>query len=185
MPREKRTGEYTLRSGSSVVVFWIGAVVMAVVIATPLARSDWRVFVFAVAPALLLVWALWIALYRPAIRYDARRAVVVNMGRTHVLPWPRVAGVRQRLGIDFELDSGRVVKAVGVPPPRRLGNVASNFDRRTRPAYDFNRNADILDSFRVAAAPDDESVVSRWDAIPLIIGAVLVVVVVVEVLVEI
>lgn len=182
MPRKKRAGEYTLRSSSSVVVFWLGATVIAVLITTPLVQADWRVFALMVAPAFLLIWALWIALYRPAIRYDERRAVVVNMGRTHMLPWHHVTGIRQRLGIDFDLDGGRVVTAVAVPPPRRLGNVASNFDRRTRPAYDFSRNADILEGFRAAAAPTDESVVSRWDAIPLTIGAVLLVAVAVEVL---
>lgn len=181
MPRKKRTGEYTLRSGSSVIVFWLGVAVMAILVATPLARADWRVFAFVLAPALVVTWVLWIALYRPAVRYDESRAVVVNIGRTHVLPWHRVTGVRQSLGVDFELDGGRVVKAVGVPPPRRPGNLARNFDRRTRPAYDFNRNAEILEGFRVAAAPTDESVVSRWDAIPLAIGAVLIIAVVIEV----
>jgi hypothetical protein len=183
MPRKKHTGEYTLRSGSSVAVFWIGAVVMAVVVATPLVRADWRVFAFAIAPALLLTWALWIVLYRPAVRYDARGAIVVNIGRTHVLPWNRVTRIRQRLGIDFDLDDGRIVKAVGVPPPRRPGNLASNFDRRTRPVHDFSRNAEILEGFRVAAAPVEASVMSRWDVIPLAIGAVLVVAVVIDALI--
>jgi hypothetical protein len=183
MPRKKRAGEYTLRSGSSVVVFWIGAVVMAVVIATPLVMANWRVFAFAIAPALLLTWVLWIVLYRPAVRYDASGAVVVNIGRTHVLPWNRVTRIRQRLGIDFDLDDGGVVKAVGVPPPRRPGNLASNFDRRTRPVYDFSRNAEILEGFRVAAAPVEESVVSTWDLIPLAIGAVLIIAVVLDALI--
>jgi hypothetical protein len=182
MPRRNRTDKYTIRSGSSVVVFWVGAAVMTVVIVTPLLRADWRVFTFVIAPALLLVWVLWIALYRPAVRFDARRVVVVNIGRTHVLPWPRVISIRQRLGLDFDLDGGTVVKAVGVPPPRRLGNVASMFDRRTRPTYEYSQNADLLESVRVAAAPDGAPVVSKWDTIPLAIGVALILAIAVEVL---
>jgi hypothetical protein len=182
MSRKNRTDEYVLRSSSSVAVFWIGAALMAILIGTPLVRADWRVFAFAVAPALLLTWVLWIMLYRPAVRYDASRAIVINIGRTHVLPWPRVTGIRQRLGIEFDLDSGGVVKAVGVPPPGRPGNLASMLDRRTRPVHDVTRNAEILESVRVAARPGDEPVVSRWDVLPLVIGSALIVAVAVEVL---
>ncbi len=185
MSWKKRRGEYVMRSTSSAAVFWVGAAVMVVLIGTPLLRADWRLFAFAIAPALLLAWALWIVLYRPAVRYDASRAIVINIGRTHVLPWHRVTGVRQGLGVEFQLGGGGVVKAVGVPPPRRPGNVASLFDRRTRPVYDLTRNAEILDSVRVAAAPGDEPVASRWDILPLTIGAVLIVAVVVEALVRI
>ncbi|MCU1415748.1 MAG: hypothetical protein JWN80_3088 [Microbacteriaceae bacterium] len=183
MPRNKRSGEYTLRSGSSAVIFWIGAVVLGIVVVVPLVSGQWRVSAFAIAPALLLVWALWIALYRPAVRYDSSRAVVINMGRTHVLPWPRVSRVRQGIGLQFELVDGGHVVAVAVPPPRRTGNVASFFDRRTRPVQDVTRDAELLDSVRVAAAPGADPVASHWDVVPLAIGVVLVVAVVVEVII--
>ncbi len=183
MPRKKAPDEYTLRSGSSVVVLWIGTIVLAIVVVVPLASGQLRLFAFAVAPALLLIWGLWIALYRPAVRYDSHRAVIVNIGRTHVVPWPRVGGIRQGIGLDFQLVDGGVVKAVGVPPPRRTGNVASMFDRRTRPVEDLTHNADLLESVRVSAAPGDEPVVSQWDVVPLAIGAALIVAIVVEVLV--
>jgi hypothetical protein len=183
MPRNTRSGEYALRSGSSVVVFWIGTVVLAIVVIVPLVSGQVRVFAFAIVPALLLVWALWLALYRPVVRYDSSRAVVTNMGRTHVLPWPQVTRVRQGIGLQFELDNGRHITAVAVPPPRRTGNVASFFDRRTRPVQDVTRDAELLESVRLAAAPGAEPVVSRWDVVPLAIGAVLLVAVVIEVLI--
>ncbi|CAN5349847.1 hypothetical protein BH09ACT1_BH09ACT1_27010 [soil metagenome] len=169
-----------MRSTSSVAVFWIGVVVIAVVIATPFVRADWRVLAFVLPPALTLAWVLWIVLYLPSIRFDANGVVVVNIGRTHVLPWPRVTSIRQRLGIDFDLEGGGVVKAVAVPPPRRPGNLANLLDRRTRPAYDFSQNAEILEGFRAAAAPDDGSVVGRWNAVPIVIGGVLLVALAIE-----
>ena len=183
MPRKKASDEYTLRSGSSVVVFWIGTIVLAIVVVVPLVSGQLRVFAFAIAPALFLIWALWIALYRPAVQYDSDRAVVTNMGRTHVLPWPRVSRIRQGIGLQFELVGGGHVTAVAVPPPRRTGNVASFFDRRTRPVQDVTRDAEMLESVRVAAAPGTDPVVSRWDLIPLGIGAVLVVAVIIEILI--
>ncbi|MES2170682.1 MAG: hypothetical protein V4479_08170 [Actinomycetota bacterium] len=183
MPRKQRSDEYTLRSGSSAVVFWIGAVVLTIVVIVPLVSGQLRLFAFAILPALFLIWALWIALYRPAVRYDSHRAVVVNLGRTHVLPWPQVTRVRQGIGLQFELVRGGHITAVAVPPPRRTGNVASFFDRRTRPVQDVTRDAELLESVRLAAAPGDDPVVSRWDLIPLAIGVLLIVAAVIEVLV--
>jgi hypothetical protein len=184
MPRKPQTNEYTLRSGSSVLAFWAGAVIIAIVLGVSIVLADWQGVALILLPALLVVWVLWMGLYRPAIRYNESRAVVVNMGRTHLLPWARVETVRQRIGLDFELEGGRIVTAAGVPPPRRVGNVASAFDRRTRPTNYYNTNSEILESVRVAAAPADAPVVSRWDVLPLAIGAVLVIAVAVEVLVR-
>jgi hypothetical protein len=183
MPRSKGTAEYTLRTGSSAVVFWIGTVVLAIVVVVPLFSGQWRLSAFAIAPVLFLIWALWIALYRPAVRYDSDRAVVINIGRTHVLPWPQVSGVRQAIGLQFELVGGGRITAVAVPPPRRTGNVASFFDRRTRPVQDVTRDAELLESVRRAAAPGTEPVSSRWEVVPLVIGAVLLIAIVVEVLI--
>lgn len=177
MARQRRSGGYVLRTTSSVVGFWVGVVILAVVVGTPLVRGDWRLLGFAAAPSLLLAWILWIVLYRPAVRWDAERAVVTNIGRRHVVPWPRVRVVRQTINLVFELHEGAPVRAVGAPPPRRPGNIASNFDRRSRVGYDFHQNATLLESYRQAAPPSDAPVEHRWEIVPLAIGAVLTVVV--------
>ena len=183
MPRQRRDGEYVMRATSSVVAFWVTTAICVVVVATPLVRWDDRVLAFVIGPALLLVWVLWLVLYRPSVRYDAVRAVVVNIGRTHVVPWGHVVVVQQRLSLDLRLDDDRIVRAVGIAPPRRPGNIVSSLDRRNRLEYDYNRNADVLEGYRIAAPPSQEPVTSRWDLIPLAIGAVLVIAVVVEIVV--
>jgi len=81
----------------------------------------------------------------------------------------------------FELDIGKPVIAYGVPAPRQAGNIASSIDRRTRPAFDLNRDADLLEGVRRSATPSSDPVVSRWEVVPLSIGAVLAVVLLVEV----
>jgi hypothetical protein len=182
MPRQVRTS-YVVRSASAVLPFWIGLVVLAVVLGTPLALADWHLFGFAIGPALLLAWILWFVLYRPAIHYDAARAVVINFGRVHVLPWGHVTHIRQGISLVFDLDAGKPVSAYGAPAPRRTGNVMGNFDRKTRPVETFHREAELLDGFRRGAAPDAAPVTVSWDVIPLVIGGILAIVVLVEVLI--
>jgi len=184
MPRTARAGRYVVRSASTVIPFWIGVVVLAGVIAIPLVQADWHLLRFVIGPALLLAWVLWFVLYRPAVHYDAERAVVVNFGRIHVLPWSHVTGVRQGISLVFELDAGKPISAFGAPAPRRTGNVAGNFDRRTRPVESFHREAELLDGARQAAAPSAEPVSVRWDVIPLAIGAVLALAVIIEFVVQ-
>lgn len=172
---------YTLRSTGSIVTFWVGVAILVFIVVTPIVIGDWRTLGWIVAPALLLAWALWILLYRPVVRYDSTRAVVVNVGRIHVLPWPRVQAVVQRLNLAFHLEDGSTVNAWGAPYPRKHGNLASLLDRGSRTAYDFDKNSHLLEGFRHGAAPTDAPVEHRSDVVPLAIGAVLVVVVVVEI----
>jgi len=171
---------YTMRSASGVVTFWVGAVVLAVVIGIPLFQADWRLLAFLVAPALLLAWLLWLVLYRPALQYDDSAAFVVNIGRKYVLPWGHVTRVRQGIGLQFDLDAGKPVQAVGVPARRQRGIIAGAIDRRTRPTNDINYNAEILDGVRGAARASDAPIIRSWDIIPLAIGVVLIIAVVVE-----
>lgn len=103
--------------------------------------------------ALLLAWALWIALYRPSVRYDENRVVVTNIGRVHVLPWGQIAAVDQGLNLVFRLRDGRTLNAWGSPYPRRPGNIELMLDRRTRPEYDFHRNAAMLEHYVAVARP--------------------------------
>jgi hypothetical protein len=176
----KRPDRYVLRSATSVISFWVGAAVMLVVVGIPLVQADWSLVRILLAPSLLLVWLFWIVLYRPSVRYDSALAIVVNIGRTHVLPWGHVVHLRQGLGLMFELDTGKTVQAVGVPAPRRRGIIGSVIDRRTRPTQEFHQDVDILDGVRQSATSSSVPVASTWDIIPLAIGGVLLVAVIIE-----
>jgi hypothetical protein len=183
--RQRRSGGYVLRTTSSVVTFWIGIAILAFVVGTPIVRGDWHLLAFAIWPALLLAWILWIVLYRPSVRWDAERATVVNIGRRHVIPWSQVRVVRQTINLVFELQEGDgpPVRAWGAPPPPRPGNIVSALDRTSRIGYDFHQNATLLESYRQSAPPDASPVEHRWEVGPLAIGAVLIVAVVIEVIV--
>jgi hypothetical protein len=163
-----------MRAATAVITFWVGAAVMLVVVGIPLVQADWSLFWSLLPPALFLAWLFWIVLYRPAVHYDRAGAIVINIGRKHVLPWSHVTHLRQGIGLRFELDTGTTVQAWGVPPPRRTGIIAGAIDRRTRPTQDFHHDADVLDAMRASAPKGSEPVMSTWETVPLVIGAVLV-----------
>ncbi len=180
MPKQEERG-YVIRPTSSIVAFWVAVAVLLVVVGVPLFTADWHTFGFVLPLSLFLAWVLWIVLLRPGLRYDAAKAVVTNIGRTHTVPWPRVAGVRQRLNVVFELDTGKSIEAWGAPYPRKRSNVLNGFSKDpAQSEYDFDQRAELLESFRKAAPASDEPVRSRWDVVPLLIGLVLAIAVVLE-----
>lgn len=180
MARNSSPARYTVRSASTVIIFWVGVVVLTVVVGVPLFSGDLSAFTLVVGPSLLLAWAFWIALYRPAVHYDETRAVIVNIGRRHVLPWARVTSVRQGIGLLFDVEGGATITASGVQAPRRPGNIGSIIDRRTRPEFDGDREADLLDSLRRSAPASAAPIESTWEVVPLVIGAILLIAVAIE-----
>ncbi|QAY70434.1 hypothetical protein [Xylanimonas protaetiae] len=172
-----------IRSTASTATFGVGVAVLAAGLGWLTVRGDRETLAAVVVPALLLAWALWILLYRPAVRYDAVAATIVNIGRVHVLPWARVGEVEQRLNLVFRLDDGRKVDAWGAPYPAKPGLIARRLDRDSAARYDFRTHETALENVRVAAAPSEAPVVSRWDRAPLTAGAVLAAGLVVELVV--
>lgn len=167
---------YVLRDTVTAVVFWLAAALGVVLVGDAAFRGDLARVAVSAPIAAFVLWILWMVMLHPHIRYDEDRVVVTNIGRVHVLPWTRVVTVRQKLNLTFELDDGRVIRATGVTAPRDRGLLLSGLTKGRLGAgsANYHRNADVLRPLRDAAAPTDASVVSRWDAVPLLIGAVLV-----------
>jgi hypothetical protein len=176
----KHPDRYVMRSAGSVIAFWVVAAALVVVVGIPLVGANWPVLSFLFAPSLFLAWLFWIVLYRPSVRYDQTQAVIVNIGRRHVLPWGHVTNIHQGINLIFELDAGKSIQAWGVPAPRRPGIIGSAIDRRTRPSTDLHHDAELLDSIRRSITPTSDPVVSTWEFVPLIIGLVLAIAVAVE-----
>jgi hypothetical protein len=168
---------YVLRESLSTVVFWFAVALGGVLAGEPLVSGDVTRFATTAPVVALVLWVLWMVLFHPHVRYDEQRVVVTNIGRVHDLPWARVVAVRQNLSLNFELDDGRRINATGVTAPRGRGLVLAGLTRGKLgvSSGDFHQNADALRPIQAAATPTDESVVSRWDTVPLLVGAVLVV----------
>jgi hypothetical protein len=177
---------YVLRDTFTSVVFWFAVALGVVLAGDSLIRGDFARFATTAPIVGLVLWTLWMLLLHPHLRYDDHRAVVTNIGRVHVLPWSRVIAVRQNLNLSFELDGGRRIRATGVTAPRDRGLVLAGLTRGKMGvnSTDFHHNADALRPMQAAAKPSDDPVVSRWDVVPLAIGAVLVVAVLVDLAVQ-
>jgi hypothetical protein len=180
------THSYVLRDTFTSVVFWFAVALGVVLAGDPLIRGDFARFATTTPIVGLVLWALAMLLLHPHIRYDDQQVVVTNIGRIHEIPWSRVVTVRQNLNLMFELDNGRRIGATGVTAPRDKGLVLAGLTRGKMGvnSADFHRNADALRPVQAAATPTSDQVVSRWDVVPLAIGAALVVAVAVVVVVD-
>lgn len=167
---------YVLRDTVTTVMFWIAAALGVVLVGDSILRGDLALVATTTPIVAVVVWVLFMVLLHPHIRYDEERVVVTNIGRVHELPWSRVVSVRQNLNLSFELDDGRRIAAIGVTAPRGRGLVLSGLTRGRMGvgSADFHQHADALRPIHEAAAASGAPVVSRWDSVPLAIGAVLV-----------
>ncbi|MFT4030369.1 MAG: PH domain-containing protein [Protaetiibacter sp.] len=173
-----------LRDTRSTVTFWVGVAVLALLAIDFAVVQNWALLAVSLPFLLFSAWALWIMLLRPRVRYDSERARVINFFRSHELPWPRVATVRQRLNLMFELEDGRVITAYAVTASRGPGAFVRTATKRIHDDLGaFTRTADDLEEVRRTARPSEEPTRSSWDALPILLGAVLVVAMAVTLLV--
>ena len=167
------------------MVFWIAVAAIVYLVGDSALRGAWAAVGFMLPLGLFIVWLLWMILLRPHVRYNATRALVVNIGRVHEIPWARVEAVRQRLGIVFELDNGSRVTAAGASAPRGMGTIIGGITGTVgNEAANFNKNAEPLDAMRAGAHPTDSPAIARWDTVPLAVGAGLLLVAIVDVVIS-
>ncbi|CAN5322699.1 hypothetical protein BH09ACT5_BH09ACT5_12990 [soil metagenome] len=184
--RRRQPGTYLVRDIGISAAYWLVVAIGVVLVVDAVVRGDlWRATMTASIVALVL-WALGMVMFHPHIRYDDQRVVVTNIGRIHEIPWSRVVTVRQNLTLTFELDDGRRLSAAGVTAPRDRGLVLGTLTRGKLGAgsTEFHKYADALRLQQDGAArTSDTPVVSRWDVRALAVGAVLALVVAVEIIV--
>lgn len=173
---------YVLRDLGMATVFWIAVGGSALLLGDTVLRADWGAFAATAGILGFALWVLWMVLWHPHVRYRADRVTVTNIGRVHVLPWSRVAAVRQRLNLVFELEDDRSIRALGVTAKRDRGLVMGGLTqgRAGVGSGRFHDDSDELERVRLEAPKSDEPAESRWDVVPLAIGAVLAVVFVVD-----
>lgn len=155
-----------LRATSSAVAFWATAALAGVFIGDALIRGAWTTLARWLPLILLIVWAVWLVLYRSSIRVTDAEAVVVNLARTHAVPWSRVEAVERGPQVVLELWDGRRITCWGGPFPRKMGLRRRENDAQTDVVQ-------ALDGARDAAVSSSSPVVSRWDVPVLVVGVVL------------
>lgn len=175
------------RPTSSLVSFWAVTIFGALLVGDTLVGFHWVSFFEWLFPTALVVWLLWILLYRPIILFDAHHVVTVNPFRIIDAPWRHVTAVRQRLQIMLDLDDGKTVTCWATPFPEKPG--------RRRPSSigmitNVAPRADVMRPLQAAVANaqasrslpgvEDVPVSRRWDLVAIVIGAVLIVACVIE-----
>jgi energy-coupling factor transporter transmembrane protein EcfT len=158
----------TFRATSTVVVFWVSVAFAALLVGDAVFRGAWSTVLAYLPPVLLVLWVLWLVLWRTSVRALPDRVIVTNLVRIHDVPWDRVAEVRQRGQVTLELDDSRQLLCWGGPFPAKPGIPRSS---RRRPADSF---AATLDHYRRSAPPSTEPVRRRWDVVAIVLGIVLV-----------
>jgi Bacterial PH domain len=169
------------RASSSLFAFWALAGFAAILVGDAAIRLDWHLLLVTVAPAAFLVWAAWLVLYRPEIRFDADRVLTVNPGRTIEVPWSHVSRVEQRPQLVLELDDGSRVTCWGAPFPEKPGlhRPVTDIRRSQSPRRDV---VGVLEAQRRAtlertpkSSTASTPVTRRWDVAPLALGGALLV----------
>jgi len=123
---------------------------------------------------LLVLWLLWLVLWRPRLRVRDDDVTVVNPLRTWTVPWCRVVDVESRLQYVLVTDDGRRITALGTPSPSRPG-------RPGRDPLDERRHAFIASPRAADAGVEREPIRARFDwwvlAVPVVLLAALAIVV--------
>jgi len=168
---------HTFRATSTVVSFWVAVGFAAVLVGDAVFRGAWQTVVAFLPPVLLVLWVLWLVMWRTSVKAQPDRVIVTNLVRIHDVPWSRVAEVRQRGQVTLELDDSQQLLCWGGPFPTKPG--ISRTARR-RPAGSF---AATLDHYRRSAALSTDPVRRRWDLVAIAPGVVLVLVVIAQLVV--
>ena len=163
------------RPTSSLVAFWAVTGFGVLLLGDAVLRGDWHLVAVASGPTALVIWVLWMVLYRPSIRFDARGLTVRNPGRVIEVPWSRVRSVSQRFQVVLELDDGSHVTCWGSPFPEKPGLRRPSADavRHARPGGDVVAALDAVMASSQGGGVDAR-VQRRWDRLPLAAGSVLV-----------
>lgn len=155
----------TLRATSSLISFWCAVGLAVFLMGDAAVRGRWDIVGRWLPTALLVLWVLWLFLYRSSVTLKADRLVVTNLARVHDIPWSRVDAVVDVPQLIVELDDSTRVICWGGPFSGRAA--------RNRGEDQLGPVLGAIDARRGAAPGSAEPARRRWDAPVLIAGAVL------------
>lgn len=160
-----------LRAASSALAFWAAAGLAAFLLIDAAVRGAGTVVLHWGPLILLVVWVLWVLLYRTSVKVDAAGVTVHNFARVHVVPWEQVVAIIRGPQVTLEVTDGSRIVCAGSPFPRRPG-----VRRRDTPKKDAqDAFVEALDAARERGGAGTDAVRSFWDMPSLIVGGVLLV----------
>jgi hypothetical protein len=170
----------TLRSTSGYWILGVTALLMVFFIIDAVGRGAWGFALLALPWELLVVWLVYLVLVRPCIVIEPEQLTIVNVGRLHEIPWPRLEEATSRYQLTVLLRDGRKITSWGAP--------SAGLDRpsltggRGRRDVDHQERASAVDLIDRAHErwgkidpADTRLAASRWDVVALGVTAALVV----------
>lgn len=82
-------------------------------------------------PILLVAAVAWALFWHPSLRVQEHGITVVNVFRTHFVPWPNITAIETRYSLTLRTVGGGVVRVWATPAPgrhRTLGLASKDFD---------------------------------------------------------
>ena len=128
---------------SAFLVFLVGDAVLRGAVSFALGASPW---------ILLAIWSAYMLLLRPCVVVQPCGLTIVNIVRTHRVPWARVTDLTSRFQLTVHLDTGRKITSWGAPSiGTERPSVASAYSRRD--AHEQSMRASGVRRRNVRAVP--------------------------------
>lgn len=105
----------TLRSTSGYWILGVTGLLMAFFIVDAISRGAWSFALQALPWELLVLWIVYLVLVRPCIIVEPAQLTIVNVGRLHEIPWPRMEDATSRYQLTVLLRDGRKITSWGAP----------------------------------------------------------------------
>ncbi|MFE1644681.1 PH domain-containing protein [Microbacterium sp. P01] len=111
------------RATSGTIALIVSGVIAVVLLGDALLRAGIIQMLLLAPWVLLVLWFIYVVLYASHISMSRDDVIVQNYLRRTTLPWGRVADIRMRWQVVFDLLDGSEIKAYGGPVAGRPGRV--------------------------------------------------------------
>lgn len=162
-----------LRGTSGYWFCGIAALIMIVLLADAALRGAWDVVTTALPWMVLIVWAMYLVLVRPAVIVEPELLRVRNIFRDHDIAWKSITDFGTRFQLTIFLEGGRKIAAWGGPKITVGRPKLGSKGHEPAPLAD-----DVIRDARLMVGPgrsaDRSATRSTWDLITIAVTAVVV-----------
>ena len=109
------TDRVVLRSSGGIWIFCGLGALLIFLLGDAVVRGAFT-FALSAAPWLLFIlWGAYMLLARPCVVATPKTLILVNITRTHLVPWARITDLTSRFQLTVHCDDGRSIRSWGAP----------------------------------------------------------------------
>jgi hypothetical protein len=130
----RSTDRIVIRGASGWWISGVLAALFAYLLIDAAVRAEWTIVLLSLPWMGLVLLVCWMLLIRPCLIVSPSTLTVVNVFRTHTIPWREVAELQVRYQLVVELTDGTTIRAWGSPTirPRRDREADTSTPNRSR-----------------------------------------------------